>query len=83
MTTWQNDLIRKLVSVADARAMLGGIGRTKLYELLARGDLSAVKLGRRTLLLEAEVAAFAARLPQGNFRGVAAQGRAHRPGTAD
>ena len=67
MTTSHDNLTRKLVSVDDARLILGGIGRTKLYGLLAQGELSAVKLGRRTLFREAELAAYAACLPEGSF----------------
>jgi excisionase family DNA binding protein len=36
-------------TVDDAAAALG-IGRTKLYELISRGDLKAFKIGRRTLV---------------------------------
>lgn len=57
--------LRKLISVYDARLLLGGIGRTKLYELIGNGDLQTVKLGRRTLFFEAEVVAFSESLPRG------------------
>ncbi|MDB5583368.1 MAG: DNA-binding protein [Bradyrhizobium sp.] len=26
------------------------VGRTKIYELIARGDIKAIKIGRRTLI---------------------------------
>lgn len=35
-----------------------GIGRTKLYEILKSGQLPAKKLGKRTLILSADVEAF-------------------------
>jgi excisionase family DNA binding protein len=57
----------KLVSVDGARAILGGIGRTKLYELIGTGELRAVKLGRRTLFVEAEILAYADALPRGTL----------------
>ncbi len=28
-----------------------GIGKTKLYELMARGDLESIRIGRRRLIL--------------------------------
>lgn len=38
-----------LVSVEEAARLLG-LGRSAAYELLARGDLPRVKVGRRTLV---------------------------------
>lgn len=38
------------VSVNEARRLLGGIGRTKLYELIKDGRLKPIKLDRRTLI---------------------------------
>lgn len=32
-----------------------GVGRSKGYQLIAQGDLHAVKIGRRTLISEAEL----------------------------
>lgn len=37
-------------SVAQARTDLGGIGRTKFYELVARGDLELLKLDGKSLV---------------------------------
>ena len=68
---WHPDFVRKLVSVDGARAILGGIGRTKLYELIGSGELRTVKLGRRTLFVESEVLAFADAPPRGPTRNVA------------
>ena len=39
-----------LVSVNEARRLLGGLGRTKFYEILNQRQLTAVKIGRRTLV---------------------------------
>lgn len=44
-----------LVSVEDARAMLGNIGRTNLYAMLSRGELESRKLGSRRLVLVASI----------------------------
>lgn len=41
-----------------------GIGRTKLYELIRRGDIEAVKLGSRTLIRAASARAFIESLPR-------------------
>lgn len=38
------------------------IGKTKLYELLASGDLEAIRIGRRALVLRASIDAFVDRL---------------------
>lgn len=44
-----------------------GIGRTKLYELLQTGQISAVKLGSRTLVKGESLRTFIAELPK--FKG--------------
>lgn len=40
-----------------------GMSRTSIYEALKRGDLSARKAGRRTLILVADLEAYVANLP--------------------
>lgn len=40
------------------------IGRTKLYELIQKGDIEAFKLGRRTLVRTESVRAFIDSLPR-------------------
>jgi len=47
-----------LVSTKRAKEELGGIGQTKLYELLGRGELDAVKIGRKTLITGASIERF-------------------------
>jgi excisionase family DNA binding protein len=39
------------------------VGRTKAYELIASGAIEAVKVGRRTLIVEASAIHWAASLP--------------------
>jgi excisionase family DNA binding protein len=39
------------------------ISRTQFYELLKAGQITARKIGRRTVVLEADVQAFLASLP--------------------
>lgn len=49
------------VRVSRAMAMLD-IGKTKLYELVGNGDLEAIRIGRRTLILQASIDALIVRL---------------------
>jgi excisionase family DNA binding protein len=50
------------LSIEQARARLG-IGRDPLYKLIRQGKLPARKLGRRTLILAADLQAYAEALP--------------------
>lgn len=50
------------ITVDDATTYCG-IGRTKLYELIREGHLTARKMGKRTLLLTAELDAYVMSLP--------------------
>jgi excisionase family DNA binding protein len=50
-----------LLPIPDACRALG-IGRSKLYELIAAGDITIRKIGRKTLVPRADIAAFVARL---------------------
>mgnify|MGYP006277678001 CR=1 FL=1 len=43
---------------------VAGLGRTKLYELLAEGEITAVKVGRRTIVKLSSLQEFLARQPQ-------------------
>lgn len=45
------------LSINEASRRLS-IGRTRLYELIGSGQISARKIGRRTIILEAEIARF-------------------------
>lgn len=58
----------RLMTVKDAKASLG-IGVTTLYKLMATGRISAVKLGGRTLISEAEIVRFKSELPAAELRG--------------
>jgi excisionase family DNA binding protein len=49
-------------SVAEAAAAMK-IGRAWLYQLLASGRIPARKLGRRTIILRADIESFLASLP--------------------
>jgi excisionase family DNA binding protein len=45
----------QLHSIDSARAMLGNIGKTWLYEQIKRRGIRVVKLGTRTLIPQSEV----------------------------
>ena len=62
MNTQANDLPREGLSIPEACAV-AGIGRTKIYQAIADGKLKARKLGKRTLVLRADLQAFLASLP--------------------
>jgi excisionase family DNA binding protein len=47
----------RLLSVEEASELLG-IGRTACYELIARGKLRSVKVGRRRLVAASDLAAY-------------------------
>lgn len=51
------------VTIPDA-VKATGMSRTSLYEALKRGDLTARKAGRRTLLSFADLEAYLASLPE-------------------
>lgn len=57
-----------LVSIEDASASIG-IGRTKLYELLAEGELTLVKVGRRSLIPVTSIEALVRRLSATGVQG--------------
>ncbi len=42
------------VKVNDAARMIG-VGRTKLYELIASGEIEAIKLGKSTRIMTASL----------------------------
>jgi excisionase family DNA binding protein len=53
------------VGVDRAMHMLD-IGKTKLYELIADGELETIHIGRRTLVLRASIEGLVERLRQAN-----------------
>ena len=53
---------RLLLPYDDARIALGGIGRTTLWELVGRGELVRVNIGRRGFITAKSVAAYVDRL---------------------
>lgn len=57
------DTNQEHLSVAEA-VRIFGIGRTKIYDLIQRGDIEAVKLGRRTLIRTHSARTFINGLPR-------------------
>lgn len=53
-------------SPAEAAKALG-IGRSTLFDLLARGEIKARKLGTRTLIPAAELSRYVEDLPEAQF----------------
>jgi excisionase family DNA binding protein len=51
------------VTIPDAVRM-SGMSRTSIYEALKRGDITARKAGRRTLVSFADLQAYLASLPE-------------------
>jgi hypothetical protein len=58
------DSDQMLVPYDHARHMLGGIGRTKFYELIQEEELDQVKIGRRGFITAKSLAAYVDRLSQ-------------------
>ena len=52
----------RLLNIGELRKCLGGIGTTKVYELVNSGQLSPVRIGRRTFFRQNDVEAFIAGL---------------------
>jgi excisionase family DNA binding protein len=55
-------LPRQGLSISEACAV-AGIGRTKIYEAIAAGELVARKYGKRTLILRGDLQHFLINLP--------------------
>ena len=55
------------MTIAEA-VRTSGIGRTRLYELMASGEIAARKCGARTLILAASLREYLARLPAADIR---------------
>jgi hypothetical protein len=53
---------RLLYPVPEARALLGGIGHTTIYELMKTGQLERVNIGRRTFITAKSLVAYLDRL---------------------
>ena len=57
------DLQVQGLTLAEA-SVVSGIGRTKLYEAISNGQLTARKFGNRTIILRDDLLKFLASLPE-------------------
>ncbi len=55
---------RQLVPYDEVREVLGGIGRTTLWQLVESGELVRVKLGRRAFITAKSIDAYVDRLTE-------------------
>lgn len=53
-----------LVAVPKARAVLGGIGHTTIYELFKTGQLQRVNIGRRAFVTAKSLEEYVSRLEE-------------------
>lgn len=53
---------RLLIPIPQARADLGGIGRTTIYDLIKRRELVKVNIGTRSFITSESLAAYVDRL---------------------
>jgi excisionase family DNA binding protein len=58
----EHEVQREGLSISEACRM-AGIGRTKIYEAIADGTLTARKFGKRTIVLRSDLQEFLSRLP--------------------
>jgi excisionase family DNA binding protein len=57
-----SDKVAPICLRVDLAMRMLGIGKTKLYHLIAAGELETVHIGRRTLILQASIDAMIDRL---------------------
>jgi hypothetical protein len=57
--------VGRLVPIPDSCGVLGGIGRTKLYELINDGKLTRVRIGARAFITGESLESFLAGLTGG------------------
>ena len=63
VNTVKRELQAEGLTLAEA-SIVSGIGRTKLYEAIADGQLTARKYGSRTIVLRGELLRFLTALPE-------------------
>lgn len=51
-------MIDTLNNIEQASEKLGGLGRTRLFELLRTGELRSVKIGRRRMIPDSSIAQY-------------------------
>jgi hypothetical protein len=63
VNTVKRELQTEGLTLAEA-SIVSGIGRTKLYQAIADGQLTARKYGSRTIVLRGELLRFLTSLPE-------------------
>jgi excisionase family DNA binding protein len=63
MNTARSELQAEGLTLNEA-SIVAGIGRTKLYEAIANGELKARKFGSRTIVLRDDLLGFLKSLPE-------------------
>lgn len=56
---------RLLYTIDGARELLGGLARSYLYELLTKGMIRSVKVGRRRMIARRDLEEYVERLREG------------------
>ena len=54
--------MKRLLPIPEARQLLGGIGHTTIYELVNRGEIVKVNIGRRGFITSESLEAYMDRL---------------------
>ena len=54
--------VKRLVSIPETRYLLGDIGHTTVYELVKRGEIVKVNIGRRGFITSESLEAYLDRL---------------------
>jgi hypothetical protein len=63
-------IAKRLVSIPEARQALGGIGHSTIYELVNRGEIVKVNIGRRGFITAESLDAYVDRLSTAQERAV-------------
>lgn len=74
---------KHLVSISEARQLLGDIGHTTLYALVNRGEIVKVNIGRRGLITTESLEAYVDRLTAPHGRGSGEQDPTGHPTETD
>jgi hypothetical protein len=56
--------VKRLVSIPETRHLLGDIGHTTVYELVKRGEIVKVNIGRRGFITSESLEAYLDRLSE-------------------
>jgi hypothetical protein len=57
------------LSISGAMEFLGDIGKTKMYELIKRGEISVIRIDTKPVILVSELENFLARISEDSYDG--------------